>query len=99
MYIYKEKVGLKESGREREREMRVRLESEDDVASVASSISGAVNAVLESRLRAGVSQERMDALSGVLKKMAVRGGGGSDGGTGGHLNEDVDVDIRVHLRT
>ena len=57
------------------REMRVRLESEDDVASVASSISGAVNAVLESRLRAGVSQERMDALSGVLKKMAVRGGG------------------------
>ena len=51
--------------------MRVRLESEEDVASVASSISGAVNAVLESRLRAGVSQERMDALSGVLKKMAV----------------------------
>ena len=50
--------------------MRVRLESQDDAASVASSLAGAVREVLEARRRAGVTDERIEALSGVLTKMA-----------------------------
>ena len=51
--------------------MRVRLETHEDAENVAASISVAVQQVLDSRRRAGVSSDRVETLAGVLQKVAV----------------------------
>ena len=63
--------------------MRVRLESQDGAESVASSLVAAVREVLDARKRAGVSEERIEALAGVLTKMA------------GSILDNLNMNIRV----
>ena len=61
--------------------MRVRLETHGDAENVAASISVAVQQVLDSRRRAGVSGDRVETLAGVLQKVAVSGGAPPAGAT------------------